>query len=88
MSRLVGIALGAMDQPLVADKPARAVTAGLYTQFLFGRGWRFFAAQCRAASVGMLDIMTLRLPARLHWLYPALRPPLWLWRRASACLRR
>ena len=86
--RLVNIARDAMAEPLVANKPMHAVSAGLYTQFLLGRGWRFFAAQCGAVSVGMLDVMTLPLPAWLHWLYPALRPPLWLWRRASARLRR
>ena len=86
--RLVNIARDAMAEPLVANKPLHAVSGGLYTQFLLGRGWRFFAAQCRAVSVGMLDVMTLPLPAWLHWLYPALRPPLWLWRRASARLRR
>jgi hypothetical protein len=85
--RLVNIALGAMTEQAAANKPVRAVTAGLYTQFLFGRGGRFFAAQCRAASVGMLDVMTLPLPAWLHWLYPVLRPPLWLWRRASGRFR-
>jgi hypothetical protein len=85
--RLVNIALGAMAEQAAANKPVRAVTAGLYTQFLFGRGGRFFAAQCRAASVGMLDVMTLPLPAWLHWLYPVLRPPLWLWRRASGRFR-
>lgn len=88
VSRLANIALRAMAEPAVANKPMRAVTAGIYTQFLFGRGWRFLAAQCRAASVGMLDIMTLPLPAGLQWLYPVLRPPLWLWRRASVRLRR
>jgi hypothetical protein len=88
VSRLANIALRAMADPVVANKPMHAVTAGVYTQFLFGRGWRFLAAQCRAASTGMLDIMTLPLPAALHWLYPVLRPPLWLWRRASARFRR
>jgi hypothetical protein len=88
VSRLVNIALRAMTEPLVANKPMRAVSADIYAQFLFGRGWRFLAAQCRAVSVGMLDVMTLPLPPRLHWLYPALRPPLWLWRRAAARLRR
>ena len=87
VSRLASIALRAMTEPAAANKPVRAVTAGLYTQFLFGRGGRFFAAQCRAASVGMLDVMTLPLPPWLHWLYPVLRPPLWLWRRTSARFR-
>ena len=88
VSRLANIALGAMTEPQVGNKPMRAVSAGIYTQFLFGRGWRFFATQCRAASVGMQDVMTLPLPARLHWLYPMLRPPLWLWRRAATRWRR
>lgn len=87
-ARLADIALRAMTELQVANASLRAVSAGLYTQFLFGRGWRFFAAQCRAASVGLLDIMTLPLPPRLQWLYPVLRPPLWLWRRAAARLRR
>ena len=88
VSRLANIALRALTEPPVANKPLRALSAGLYTQFLFGRGWRFFAAQCRAASVGMQDVMTLPLPARLHWLYPGLRPPLWIWRRLKARMRR
>jgi hypothetical protein len=86
--RLATIALRAMTEPQLANKPVRAVSVGVYTQFLFGRGWRFYAAQCRTASVGMQDVMALPLPARLHWLYPMLRPPLWLWRRAAARLRR
>jgi hypothetical protein len=88
VARLASIALAAMTEPVVADRPLGAVSRGIYTQFLFGRGWRFFAAQCRVASASILDVMTLPLPARLHWLYPLLRPPLWLWRRASARLRR
>lgn len=87
-SRLANIALHAMTEPSAANKPLRATIASIYTQFLFGRGWRFFAAQCRVNSVGMLAIMALPLPARLHWLYPVLRPPLWLWRRAAARFRR
>jgi hypothetical protein len=81
IARLVDIALDAMTQPVFSNKPVRAVSAGLYAQFLFGQGPRFFAAQCATVSVGMQDIMTLPLPAPLHSLYPALRPPLWLWRR-------
>jgi hypothetical protein len=83
IARLVDIALDAMTQPVFSNKPVRAVSAGLYAQFLFGRGPRFFAAQCATVSVGMQDIMTLALPAPLHSLYPALRPPLWLWRRLN-----
>jgi hypothetical protein len=60
-----------------------AVWRGFWTQFLLGRGWAFFAAQCRTASVGIIDVVSLPLPPHLHFLYPLLRLPLWLWRRAT-----
>lgn len=86
-SRLANIALHAMTKPSAANKPLRAVIAGIYAQFLFGRGWRFLAAQCHVKSVGLLAIMTLPLPTWLHWLYPVLQPPLWIWRRLKARIR-
>jgi hypothetical protein len=61
-----------------------AVWRGFWTQFLLGHGWAFFAAQCRTASVGIIDLISLPLPPYLHFLYPLLRLPLWLWRRAAA----
>jgi hypothetical protein len=61
-----------------------AVWRGFWTQFLLGQGWAFFAAQCRTASVGIIDLISLPLPPYLHFLYPLLRLPLWLWRRAAA----
>ena len=60
-----------------------AVWRGFWTQFLLGQGWAFFAAQCRTASVGIIDVISLPLPPCLHFLYPLLRLPLWLWRRAT-----
>ena len=63
---------------------APAVWRGFWTQFLLGQGWAFFAAQCRTASVGIIDVISLPLPPYLHFLYPLLRLPLWLWRRAAA----
>ena len=63
---------------------APAVWRGFWTQFLLGQGWAFFAAQCRTASIGILDVISLPLPPYLHFLYPLLRLPLWLWRRAAA----
>jgi hypothetical protein len=63
---------------------APAVWRDFWAQFLLGRGWAFFAAQCRTASVGIIDVISLPLPAYLHFLYPLLRLPLWLWRRAAA----
>jgi hypothetical protein len=63
---------------------APAAWRDFWTQFLLGRGWAFFAAQCRTASVGIIDVISLPLPPYLHFLYPLLRLPLWLWRRAAA----
>jgi hypothetical protein len=63
---------------------AAAAWRSFWTQFLLGRGWAFFAAQCRTASVGIIDVISLPLPPYLHFLYPLLRLPLWLWRRAAA----
>jgi hypothetical protein len=63
---------------------APAAWRDFWTQFLLGRGWAFFAAQCRTASVGIIDVISLPLPPCLHFLYPLLRLPLWLWRRAAA----
>jgi hypothetical protein len=88
IAKLARIALRAMTEPAVANKPMLAVSANVGAQFLFGEGWRFFAAQCRAVSVGMQDIMTVALPPALYFLYPVLRLPLWLLRRLRAGLRR
>ena len=56
----------------------------IFSQFLLGRGPAFLAAQYRAEAVRTLDLIALPLPPALHFLYPALRLPLWLWRRAKA----
>src|SRR5580700_9110958 len=61
-----------------------AAARSFWTQFLLGQGWAFFAAQCRIASIGIIDVISLPLPPYLHFLYPLLRLPLWLWRRAAA----
>src|SRR6202035_1297146 len=53
----------------------RAAWRDIWTQFLLGQGWAFFAAQCRTASVGIIDVISLPLPAYLHFLYPLLRLP-------------
>lgn len=51
-------------------------------QFLTGQGWRYFFAQCRIVSVRVGDVVSYPLPSSLHFLYPLLRFPLWLWRRS------
>ena len=80
---LIGLAMKAMAAPDIDRAGFAAVTRNVLAPFLFGQGWRFFAGQCRAASVGVVDVLRLPLPAPLHFVYPLLRLPLWLWRRAG-----
>jgi Uncharacterised nucleotidyltransferase len=83
--KLYAIAADAMaDRSGGGGGGTRAVWRDFWAQFLLGRGWAFFAAQCRTASVGLIDVISLPLPPYLHFLYPLLRLPLWLWRRAAA----
>lgn len=80
LARLVGIALSAS-----ADAGTKLGIAGVarnvFMPFLLGRGWSYFAAQCRMSSVGLMDAVRFPLPGPLHFLYPILRLPLWLGRR-------
>jgi hypothetical protein len=64
------------------DAPSAA--RSFWTQFLLGQGSAFLAGQCRTAAVGIIDVISLPLPPYLQFLYPLLRLPLWLWRRAAA----
>ena len=84
--RLVAIAMAAMTASNAAAEKeygTRAVLRELRNQFLLGRGWAFHATQCRLTLVGVADIVRLPLPAPLHFIYPLVRLPLWLWRRAK-----
>lgn len=89
LERLVAIAMRAMTNPdPVLDRGVVGVAQGVFAQFLLGRGWAFFAAQCRTASVNIGDVIRLPLPPALRFLYPLLRLPLWLARRLRFALRR
>lgn len=84
VATLVAVALGALADPDVnspSDRGFVGVTRIVAAQFLFGRGWRYLAAQCRTLLVGREDAIRFPLPAPLHFVYPILRLPLWLWRR-------
>jgi hypothetical protein len=85
---LVGVALTAMAAPVEGRASLAAVTRNILVPFLLGRGWRYFAGQCRTVSVGVVDVIRLPLPAPLHFLYPLLRLPLWLWRRTIGAGRK
>jgi hypothetical protein len=89
--KLTAIALAAMTAPHAGaevDAGSIGVLRVVRTQFLLGQGWRFYLAQCRAASAGPADVIRLTLPPSLYFLYPLFRLPLWLWRRARAASNR
>jgi hypothetical protein len=80
--RLEATDLKAMTDPhteMKVERTSRSRDRHVLRQFSLGQGWAFFAAQCRVASVGLVDVIHLPLPASLHFLYPLLRVPLWLW---------
>lgn len=84
--RLVAIGFDAMTAPRARtemDGGVAGVVRGVYQQFLLGEGWAFYQAQCRLMSAGPADVIRLPLPPALHFLYPVMRLPLWLWRRAA-----
>jgi hypothetical protein len=83
---LIAIAMRAMTEPHAADHGIRGVARELRNQFLLGRGLRFYAAQTRLILIGAADIVQLPLPRPLHFIYPLVRLPLWLWRRMKLAL--
>jgi hypothetical protein len=87
LRRLAAIAVKTMADEYAEGEAARgfvSTTRVMLAQFLLGKGWAFFAAQCRMESVRLLDVVDLPLPPALQFLYPFLRLPLWLWRRAKS----
>lgn len=89
--KLLALALAALQArhaDTEVDGGIAGVTRSVHTQFLLGQGFAFYAAQCRVASVGAADVIRWPLPAPLHGLYPLLRLPLWLWRRATVAFDR
>lgn len=91
IKNLVSIALAAMSEPKPRTDPARGVVRtahNYYDEFLLGKGWNYFLAECRVVAVGPADVIRWPLPRGLHFLYPLLRLPLLLWRRGTSALRR
>lgn len=82
---LVAIAMDAMVGPdaetEIECRPFGSTRVALM-QFLLGRGTGYFMTQCRIFSVRLSDVVRYPLPEPLHFLYPILRLPFWLWRRA------
>jgi hypothetical protein len=51
------------------------------SHFLLAPGWRYKASEMRRKSLSHHDRSTMNLPRALHFLYPLLLLPSWLWRR-------
>jgi Uncharacterised nucleotidyltransferase len=90
IEKIASIAMGVMTAPHTeteVDGGPIGVARSVLRQFLLGEGRGYFVAQCKAIAVGLDDVIYLPLPRRLHFLYPLLRVPLWLWRRLLVALR-
>lgn len=58
-------------------------TWGTLSTIFLGQSWRYVVAELRNRVFNESDILAVPLPARLQFLYPILRLPLWFWRHAS-----
>jgi hypothetical protein len=91
IEKLVAVGLAAMRAPhaeTAVDAGIAGVARSVRTQFLLGQGWAFHSAQCRVALAGATDVVRFPLPRPFYFLYPVLRLPLWLWRRARIAHKR
>ncbi|MDO8875812.1 MAG: nucleotidyltransferase family protein [Pseudolabrys sp.] len=87
LARLTRIAWAAIHAPVVDRGRIATVLRNVGVPFLLGRGFAYYAAQAQVASVGLADVVRLPLPSGLHFLYPLLRLPFWLWRRGVTLMR-
>ena len=89
--RLVRIALGAMAgrhaETELDDTVLGTVPIHL-SHFLLAPGWRYKASEVRRKSLSPHDRATIGLPRPLHFLYPLLLLPSWLWRRIRPAMPR
>jgi hypothetical protein len=58
------------------------------SHFLLARGWRYKASEVRRKSLSHHDRVIIALPRPLHFLYPLLLMPSWLWRRIRPSMSR
>jgi hypothetical protein len=65
-----------VDESLLGTAPIHL------SQLFLVEGWRFKASELLRKSSSPMDRVAVPLPSRLHFLYPLLLVPLWLWRRA------
>jgi hypothetical protein len=69
------------DAALELDSRPLAGVRILLMQLVLCGSWRGAVTQMRYRAVSVHDRVVTPLPRRLEFLYPVLRPPLWLWRR-------
>jgi hypothetical protein len=55
-------------------------TRGSCSTFLLSRSWRYRLAELGIQLTSPTDVLTLRLPQPMRFLYPVVRLPLWAWR--------
>jgi hypothetical protein len=82
--RLVRIALAAMagrNAEIELDDTVLGTVPIHLSHFLLAPGWRYKASEARRKSLSHHDRATIPLPRPLHFLYPLLVVPSWLWRR-------
>jgi hypothetical protein len=75
---LVGVALDSMTGDRILG--SMRIEA---SHFLVASGLRHWLREVSAKSIGWTDFQRFALPRPLYFLYPVLRLPSWLWRRAG-----
>jgi hypothetical protein len=83
---LEATALAAMTSDQGEHEPRDArfgTTRGSLSILLLNPSWRYRLAELKVLLINETDVLTLRLPRRLWFIYPLLRLPLWLWRHAA-----
>jgi hypothetical protein len=58
-------------------------TRGSLSTFLLSPSWRYQLTELKVQLTNQSDILAVPLPERLHFLYPILRLPLWIWRHVK-----
>jgi hypothetical protein len=83
---LEATALSAMTTGQSEGHPHNArfgTTRGSLSTFLLSRSWRYQLAELKTHFINQSDVLTVALPKQLRFLYPMLRPLLWLSRHLN-----
>jgi hypothetical protein len=75
-------ALSTGQSELEPNKTRLGTTRGSLSTFLVKPSWRYRLAEFTTHLTNPTDVLSVPLPAALHFLYPLLRFPLWVWRHA------